>query len=563
MESSKPVRCGPCKQDKVSTTADNWCYNCDEGLCSTCFSHHKRRYSTGDHTTIDIQTYKKYKHHVSSVKTECDAHGEVLNKYCPSHLMPCCHECISIHHSKCAGIKSLSRVVDETKIENSKESVDKEITSILRFFNKMANEKSRNITKGEDQYESITESIRNTRREINRHLEQLEKTLCKEADTIWDREKSELKGFIGEIEEKKKEVKKMQVDLHTGTIRRSKLQSFLWIHIIEQKVHQYRQYVEDVESNKKGSQVDIQIKRNGETEKILSELKSLKNFGDVEVVKSDRTKRRVTHRYSTAQVKSREQSNIHKMTMNIFTKTKINIGKLISDMICLTNERVLVVEEKGKVNLLSSDGRLQKQLPISDKPFSVTQIDQDNIAITFPDRNDIKIFNMETETVTKLITLDKACIGLSFFNNSLAVGLDKDEIRIINLEGNKLKSIRVKNKSYLEYLVYCHTRVIYTDYEDKSVYCVDESGVQIWKFAKDLLGPHGLCTDTYGNVIVADWRSQRIIVISKDGQYSKVLLSEEDGLQNQKCLWHNHNEPYGFFCDSSGRYLVKFKFSNE
>ncbi|CAG2217574.1 unnamed protein product [Mytilus edulis] len=164
MESSKPVRCGPCKQDKVSTTADNWCYNCDEGLCSTCFSHHKRRYSTGDHTTIDIQTYKKYKHHVSSVKTECDAHGEVLNKYCPSHLMPCCHECISIHHSKCAGIKSLSRVVDETKIENSKESIDKEITSILRFFNKMANEKSRNITKGEDQYESITESIRNTRR---------------------------------------------------------------------------------------------------------------------------------------------------------------------------------------------------------------------------------------------------------------------------------------------------------------------------------------------------------------------------------------------------------------
>ncbi|CAC5425669.1 unnamed protein product [Mytilus coruscus] len=563
MASSKPVRCGPCKQDKVSTKADIWCYNCDEGLCSTCSGHHKRFKSTGDHKTIDIQTYKRYKHPVRSIKTECDAHGEQLNLYCPSHLMPCCDECISSHHSKCTGIKSLAKVVDETKIDNSKESVEDEIISILHFLNKMANKKSKNIKKGEHQYGSIKESISNIRREINQHLEQLEKKLCKEADTTWDREKSKLKGFISEIEEKKKKVKKIQDDLHAGTIRTSKLQSFLWVHIIEQKVHQYRQYVEDVESNDEASEVDIQIKRNDETEKILSELKSLKTFGDVKVVKSDRTKRRVTSWNRRAQVKSREQSNIHNMTMNIFTKTKMNIGKYISDMICLTNERVLVVEEKGKVNLLTSDGRLQKQLPISDKPFSVTQIDQDNIAITFPDRNDIKIFNMEAETVTKLITLDKSCMGLSFFNNSLAVGLDKDEIRIINLEGNKLKSIQVKNRSYLEYLVYCHDRVIYTDYEDKSVYCVDESGVQIWKYAQDLLGPHGLCTDTYDNVIVADWRSQRIIIISKDGQYSKVLLSEEDGLQNQKCLWHNPKESYGFICDSSGRYLVKFNFSNE
>ncbi|CAG2217581.1 unnamed protein product [Mytilus edulis] len=202
-------------------------------------------------------------------------------------------------------------------------------------------------------------------------------------------------------------------------------------------------------------------------ERILSELKSIKTFGDVEVVKTDKDNKSPN---KGAQVESRQQSNIHNMTMNIFTKTKINIGKLISDMICLTNERVLVVEEKGKVNILSSDGRFQKQLPISDKPYGVTQIDKDNIAITFPDRNDIKIFNMETETVTKLITLDKSCMGLSFFKNSLAAGLNKDEIRIIDLEGNKLKSIQVKSISYLEYLVYCHARVIYTDYKDKSVY---------------------------------------------------------------------------------------------
>ncbi|CAG2184493.1 unnamed protein product [Mytilus edulis] len=42
MASSKPIPCGPCIEGKVTTKADIWCYNCDEGLCSTCSGHHKR-----------------------------------------------------------------------------------------------------------------------------------------------------------------------------------------------------------------------------------------------------------------------------------------------------------------------------------------------------------------------------------------------------------------------------------------------------------------------------------------------------------------------------------------
>ncbi|VDI58193.1 Hypothetical predicted protein [Mytilus galloprovincialis] len=121
--------------------------------------------------------------------------------------------------------------------------------------------------------------------------------------------------------------------------------------------------------------------------------------------------------------------------------------ELISDMICLMDGRVIVVEEYGKVNLLTSDGKLQKQLPIPGEAWGVTQINQNTIAITYPNERAIKIFNMEKETVTKVITLDKACYGLSFSNGSLAVGLIKDEIRIIDLEGNTLKSIQVESKS--------------------------------------------------------------------------------------------------------------------
>ncbi|CAC5366686.1 unnamed protein product [Mytilus coruscus] len=145
---------------------------CDEGLCSTCSGHHKKFKTTRDHKTIDIQIYKPP---VGSIKIKCDKHNQQFNLYCPIHLMPCCDECISTQHSKCIGIQSLESVVEKTKTEKSKESVDKDINSILLFLNRMVTKKTRNVTKREQQCESIQESIGKIREEINKYLDKLEK----------------------------------------------------------------------------------------------------------------------------------------------------------------------------------------------------------------------------------------------------------------------------------------------------------------------------------------------------------------------------------------------------
>ncbi|XP_052070130.1 uncharacterized protein LOC127708956 isoform X2 [Mytilus californianus] len=558
MASNKPILCGPCHKGEINTKADIWCFNCDEGLCSTCLSHHKRSKGTCDHKTIDIKSYKPS---IQAIKTECGKHGQQLNLYCPSHLMPCCDECISTSHSKCTGIKSLVSVVEETKIEKSKESVETDINSILNLLVTLINNKSKNIETGENQCVSIKKSIKGIRQEINKHLDHLEKKLSQEIDTIWNQEKSKATDFISEIEGKKEHLKEIKRNLQTVTSNTIKLQSFIGVHQIEQQVHQCQRYVEDLENDDRTKELDIKMKQNDEIEKILNKLGTLKSLGEVIVIKTEVAMNRETSVKRKAQVESKEQSNINNMTINIETKIKINIKKMISDMICLMDGRVIVVEGCGKVNLLTSDGKLQKQSPIPGNAWCVTQINQDTIAITYPFETAIEIFNMENETVTKVITLDKECCGLSFYNNSLAVGLNNDEIRIIDLEGNTLKSIQVESRSNLEYLVYRNDRVICSNYKGKAVYCVDGSGKQIWQYTQDLSRPWGLCTDTYGNIIVADCVSDRIIVISKDGQNSKVLVSKEDGLDRPMCICFKHNESSGFICDNNGTYLAKFNLS--
>ncbi|CAG2237632.1 unnamed protein product [Mytilus edulis] len=565
MASSKPIAipCGPCGEDPEQK-ADIWCYNCDEGLCSACFCHHKKSRASLDHKTIDIKSYKPFS---GAIKTECDKHGQQLNLYCPSHLMPCCDDCISKKHSKCTGIKSLVSVVEKTKIEQSKQSVQNQIDSIKHFLDKLIYKKSKKIKRCDQEKVNIKEVILKIRKDINKHLTHLEKKLCNEADTISNQEKSKAKDLITEIEGKQKTLQEMQDHLQTVIPNTSKLQSFLGIHQIEQQVHQCQQYVEDLKNDDRAKKLDIKITQNKEIEKILSKLGSLESLGEVIVDKTEVSLNRETSARRKAQVESREQSNINNIKMKIEKKIGININNGISDTICLMNGSFIVVEWSGKVNLFSSNGKVQKQLPIPGKAYGVTQINQNTIAITYPTEKAIKIFNMDNEKVTKVIPLDKQCRGLSSSNNYLAVGLDvcnvDGEIRIIDLEGNTLKSIQVKSKSHLKNLVYCNDRVIYSDYNGKAVYCYDGSGKQIWQYTQDLSGPEGLCTDSYGNIIVVDNFSERITVISKDGQKSKVLISEEDGLHNPRCICFKHNESSGFIYDEDGTYLATFNLSAE
>ncbi|XP_052071258.1 transcription intermediary factor 1-beta-like [Mytilus californianus] len=561
MASSKPVSCGHCQREEVNTVADIWCTNCDEGLCSTCSGLHVRFKPTGDHKTIDI---KRFKPHIGSIKTECDKHNQQFNFYCPIHLMPCCDKCISNHHSECTGIKRLASAVQEANIEQSKQSVDKEISSILLLLNKMANEKLRNIINGEQQHKNIKESISKIREGINKHLDRLEAELYKEAATVWSEEKSNLTCSITEIEEKKKNLKEIQDDVHTVTEHNSKLQSFLGMHQIEKKIHQCR-YAVDIENDEVASEIDIKLKQNDEMEKVLSEFQSLKSLGEVKVVKSKMTISRETSASREPQVALRGHfTTIQNMLMNIETQIYLKMQKIINDMVCLMDGRVIVVEWNGKVNLLTSDGQFQKQVPISGGAFCVTQINQGTIAITYPKEKTIKIYHMETENVTKVIQLDKGCYGLSSSNNFLVVGLSLGEIRIINLEGNTLKSIQRQNELVVTNIVYCDDRVIYSDYGGTAVYCVDRSGQQIWKFKEDLCGPKGLCVDIFGNIILADYGSNsRIIVISKDGKNSKILLREHNGLKDMKCICNKNNEHYGLMCDNRGIKLAKFNLSYE
>ncbi|CAG2194002.1 unnamed protein product [Mytilus edulis] len=270
---------------------------------------------------------------------------------------------------------------------------------------------------------------------MNKYLDYMMEKFSKEIDHLLDTEKSAAKDFISEVKGKTKTLKEIKEHLHTVTTNSSKLYSVLGVHQIEQQIYQCQQYVDDLENDDRAKEFYITMTQNDEIKNIVDQLGSLKSI-EVTVVKTESSLNKVPRVRMKAEEELQKQFDINNMTMNIQASIEVNIG-IIRDMVCLMDGKVIiVVDEVDKVDLFNSDGKLEKQLPLSGDAWNVTQINQNTIAITYPRETAIKIFNMENETVTTVITLDKVCKGLSFSNNSLAVGLnvnDDREIRIIDL----------------------------------------------------------------------------------------------------------------------------------
>ncbi|CAG2235230.1 unnamed protein product [Mytilus edulis] len=454
--------------------------------------------------------------------------------------MPCCDECISTSHSRCKGIDSLASVVEKTNIETYKEFVNKNINSILHHLDELTNNKSPNIKLGENQCKDIKESQVEIKKKINTRFDLLEKKVFGEKDVIFDKEKSQALFLINEIEGKKKRLKEIQDNLNAITTLR-KQESFLGVHIIEQQLPPLQRYIENLDDN--------------EIFNTLNKFRSLKSFEEEAI---DKTLNKETSMRRKAQVETQE---IKYMTVNIESKNEINTGMVIRDMICLIDGRVVLVQWFGNVYLLTSDCSLVTKIPINGKACCVTQINLNTIAISYPNQKAIAIFELENETITKVIIFEKHCYGLSFCDNYLAVCLGNNDICITDLVGNILSSIQVHSESLLWNLVYRNDVLIYSDCSGKAVYCIDLSGKQLWEYKQELVKPAGICTDNYGNIFIADEGSHRITVISQDGHHSKVLVSEEDGLDYPRFICFEYNEFSGFICDCNGEYLAKFNLS--
>lgn len=205
--------------------------------------------------------------------------------------------------------------------------------------------------------------------------------------------------------------------------------------------------------------------------------------------------------------------------------------------------------------MFNLDGSLVKNVQFSSRLFGVTYVDEYRLAISFPSSESIKIIETTEYTELTEIKLKKPCWGIHCVNDLFFVAIRSTEILVLDLAGNAVKTFPTNQKN----LIYVHAfRDLHfrSDFEEGCLCCFNSTGNKLWQFKNEnTKGARNMCTDAFGNIFVACQDSNSVVIISKDGKQSKVVM---EICKPQSVFFDTRNSTL-FVCSLHGDHFSSYK----
>ena len=124
-DGSSEFECGPCRYDGETKEAIVYCFECDDYLCSSCESTHRKLPISRNHQVVSGGAMPRK----SSFNTEppnkffiakCSCNGKAATIYCRGHNDVICIDCQRLKHRTCQSI-SIDDACKEVKLSNNDE----------------------------------------------------------------------------------------------------------------------------------------------------------------------------------------------------------------------------------------------------------------------------------------------------------------------------------------------------------------------------------------------------------------------------------------------------------
>lgn len=184
---------------------------------------------------------------------------------------------------------------------------------------------------------------------------------------------------------------------------------------------------------------------------------------------------------------------------------------------------LLIDKNEQKLYIFTCAAECEDVLDFKDKPFDITVINENVVAVTFPDAKSVSLVDMIEMKTIKSLPVNECCFGITYQVKDLIIRCS-ESIIIMNLNGIVMRTIRVQT-DFAGYLTCHEDRIYYT--HKSSLICIDKSGNQIFTFEDPALErAEGLATDFEGNVYVAGIDSNNVWQISgTNGKQSRKIIN--------------------------------------
>ena len=241
--------------------------------------------------------------------------------------------------------------------------------------------------------------------------------------------------------------------------------------------------------------------------------------------------------------------------MSITAGNKINV-KLQSDAndvwisgstFLSSGELILCDYNNDKLKLLDKSLQMKESIDVPAEPWDIAPVNQQQVIVTFPFKQYLQFIQVTPSlALGHKVNLWMKCCGVTVSRENIYISFaDSGEckIGIYDLTGKQKLTIgpyscndgklMFKKPYYIDVLN--DEKIFVSDVDDKSntstVYCLESNGnvlstISNPSFKRCL----GISVDGNENLLLCDWESHNVFLITRDGKEVREFLTEKDGL---------------------------------
>ena len=209
-----------------------------------------------------------------------------------------------------------------------------------------------------------------------------------------------------------------------------------------------------------------------------------------------------------------------------------------------SGELILCDCENNKLKLLDENLQMKESIDLPEAPWDIAVVNQHQVIVTFPGQRYLQFIQVTPSlALGHTVDLGIKCRGVTVSRESIYISFSESEegkIGIYDLTGKKKRIIDQYNGKdgkvlikYPWYIAVSNDEKLFVSgvSSTTTVYCLESSGNVLYTVSNPLFKKcSGISVDENENLLVCDWRSHKVFLITKDGKEVREFLTEKDGL---------------------------------
>ena len=445
--------------------------------------------------------------------------------YCKEHDSLVCVNCGSLHHRRCqtSDIGDISKDFD---VDSAEETIDNwnELNEKITSLHERRETDLSNLSL---EAKDCRDKAKQFREELSIKLESMEAKTLSEIDTL---ETQETKTITQQLDTCKAARNSLDTDrrnLILAKERNDRQSIFVYNIQLSQAIKSLTTITDEI--TKEVYQPHISFECNPTI--------TIAGDQDLGTVKCHTTRTPQQKGFDEMSVTARNQVNV-KVPSDTYG---VDIA---GSAFLLSGELILCDTNNNKLKLLDENLQMKESIDVPGQPWDIAVVNQHQVIVTFPGQQYLQFIQVTPSlALGHTVDLGMACRGVAVSRENIYISFyesGESKIGIYNLTGKVKRIIDPYNgnggKVLIElpwYIAVSNDEKIFVSggSSTPTVYCLESSGNVLYTVSNPLFKDcSGISVDENENLLVCDWRSHKVFLITKDGKEVREFLTEKDGL---------------------------------